>query len=221
MIKLKLGDILVFSDQFNQALILFSQVQNDLKNSNLAQTARFKVAQTSYFKGDFEWAKDQLSVLKSSTSQLIANDALDLYLLILNNVDKDSLKTPLELYAKSQLFSYQKKNDAAIETLNTLIENFKGSLIEDEALKFQAELFTLENKPVEAEKNYLKIENFYPDSILIDQVLYQLAELYLYHLSEPDKAKIYFEKIIFNYPSSIYLVDVRKQYRKLRGDILN
>ncbi|MFD1314562.1 tetratricopeptide repeat protein [Namhaeicola litoreus] len=221
MIKIKLGDILVFDNQFNQALILYSQVQNDLKNSNLAQTARFKVAQTSYFKGDFEWAKDQLSVLKSSTSQLIANDALDLYLLILNNIDKDSLKTPLELYAKSQLYSFQKKNDIAIKTLDTITQNYKGSLIEDDALKFQAELFTSENIADRAESNYLKIESFYPDSILIDQVLYQLAELYLNHLSEPDKARIYFEKIIFNYPSSIYLVDARKQYRKLRGDILN
>ena len=221
MIKIKLGDILVFTDQFNQALILFSQVQNDIKNSNLAQTARYKVAQTSYFKGDFEWAKDQLSVLKSSTSQLIANDALDLYLLILNNIDKDSLKTPLELYAKSQLFSFQKKNEAAIETLENIIQNYKGSLIEDDALKFQAELFTAENKFDLAEQNYLKIENFYPDSILIDRVLYQLAELYLNDLKDQDKARIYFEKIIFNHPSSIYLVDARKQYRKLRGDILN
>ncbi|MGB5263387.1 MAG: tetratricopeptide repeat protein [Lutimonas sp.] len=221
MIKIKLGDILVFSDQFNQALILFSQVQNDLKNSSLAQTARYKVAQTSYFKGDFEWAKDQLSVLKSSTSQLIANDALDLYLLILNNIDKDSLQTPLELYAKSQLFSFQKKNKTAIETLENIIQNFKGSLIEDEALKFQAELFTAENEFDQAEKNYLKIENFYPDSVLIDKVLYQLAELYLNDLKDQDKARMYFEKIIFNHPSSIYLVDARKQYRKLRGDILN
>ncbi len=221
MIKIKLGDILVFSDQFNQALILYSQVQNDLKNSNLAQTARYKVAQTSYFKGDFEWAKDQLSVLKSSTSQLIANDALDLYLVILNNIDKDSLQTPLELYAKAQLFSFQQKNEVAIATLDNLLENYKGSLIEDDALKFQAELFTAEQKFDQAEKNYLKIENFYPDSIMIDKVLFQLAELYLNDLNDQDKARIYFEKIIFNHPSSIYLVDARKQYRKLRGDILN
>ena len=48
-IQIKLADILVFTNQFNQALILYSQVQTNLKNSVLAQEARFKVAQTSYF----------------------------------------------------------------------------------------------------------------------------------------------------------------------------
>ena len=36
--------------------------------------------------------------------------------------------------------------------------------------------------------------------------------------SDPEKAKEFFQKIIFNYPSSIYLVDARKQFRILRGD---
>lgn len=63
-IKLKLGEVLVFTEKFNRALIYFSQVQSQLKNHPLAQEARFKVAQTSYFKGDFKWAKSQLKILK-------------------------------------------------------------------------------------------------------------------------------------------------------------
>ena len=58
-IKLKLGEVLVFVGKFNEALIYFSQVQTKLKNHPLSQEARFKVAQTSYFKGDFKWAKSQ------------------------------------------------------------------------------------------------------------------------------------------------------------------
>ena len=100
VIQMKIADILVFSDQFNQALILYTQIQYDLKNSELAQEARFKVARTSYFKGDFQWAQNQLKVLKSSTSQLIANDALELSLKIGNNMDKDSLNEGLKVYAK-------------------------------------------------------------------------------------------------------------------------
>ncbi|MCB0447298.1 MAG: hypothetical protein KDD03_07260, partial [Gelidibacter sp.] len=81
-IKLKLGDILVFQEKFNEALIYYTQIQANLKNSTISQEARFKVAKTSYYKGDFDWAESQLKILKSSTSQLIANDALDLKLLI-------------------------------------------------------------------------------------------------------------------------------------------
>ena len=81
-VKLELGDILVLQEQFNKALIYYTQIQRNLKNSTISQEARFKVAKASYYKGDFKWAESQLKILKASTSQLIANDALDLKLLI-------------------------------------------------------------------------------------------------------------------------------------------
>lgn len=220
-VKLKLADILVYDNQFNQALILYSQVQLELKNSSLAQNARFKVARTSYFKGDFDWANTQLSVLKSSTSQLIANDALDLHLLILNNIGQDSLKRPLELFARAQLLSYQNKTGQSIDTLQVILDNFKGSAVEDDALVFQAELYAGLRQYKKAEANYLTVMSNYDKSILIDKAVYRLAQLYQTELNRPDLAKEYYEKILFNYPSSIYLVDARKQYRSLRGDLIN
>ena len=220
-VKVKLADILVYDNQFNQALILYSQVQLELKNSSLAQNARFKVARTSYFKGDFDWANTQLSVLKSSTSQLIANDALDLHLLILNNIEQDSLRRPLELFARAQLLSYQNKAEQSIDTLQIILDDFKGSAVEDDALVFQAELYAGLRQFKKAEANYLTFMSNYDKSILIDKAVYKLAQLYQTELNRPDLAKEYYEKILFNYPSSIYLVDARKQYRSLRGDLIN
>lgn len=220
-VKVKLADILVYDNQFNQALILYSQVQLELKNSSLAQNARFKVARTSYFKGDFDWANTQLSVLKSSTSQLIANDALDLHLLILNNIEQDSLRRPLELFARAQLLSYQNKAEQSIDTLQIILDDFKGSAVEDDALVFQAELYAGLRQYKKAEANYLTVMSNYDKSILIDKAVYRLAQLYHTELNRPDLAKEYYEKILFNYPSSIYLVDARKQYRSLRGDLIN
>ena len=48
-IKLELGDILVFQEKFNEALIYYSQIQTSLKNSTISQEARFKVAKASYY----------------------------------------------------------------------------------------------------------------------------------------------------------------------------
>jgi len=217
-IQIELADILVFTNQFNQALILYSQVQTNLKNSVLAQEARFKVAQTSYFKGDFQWAQTQLKVLKSSTSQLIANDALDLSLLISNNTANDSIQDALKTYAKADLLAFQNKNIQAIDTLNLVLRNFKGHAIEDDALFKQAELFIKTEDYSLAKLNYLKIIQNIPESILTDDACFQLAELYNSKLNDPEKAKEMYQKIIFEFPSSIYLVDARKKYRKLRGD---
>ena len=219
-IEMKTADILVFTDQFNQALIKYTKIQYDLKNSELAQEARFKVARTSYFKGDFQWAQNQLKVLKSSTSQLIANDALELSLKIGNNMNKDSLNEGLEIYARAELLGFQQKYQRAIDTLSYVLTQFKGQQIEDDALFSQAVYYqNIENYKA-AEVNLLSLLDFHPESLLIDDSIFMLGELYRDHLNEPAKAQSMFERIIFEFPSSIYLVDARISFRQLRGDEL-
>jgi len=218
MIKLALADILVLQEKFNEALIYYSQVQNLVKNDQISQNARFKVAKTSYFKGDFKWAKQQLDVLKSSTSQLIANDAMEMSLLIEDNSIEDSTQTALKKYARTDLLAFQEKNAEAIQLLTEILNEHKGEKIEDEALLKQARLFEKVGKPLSAENNYLAIIDNYNSDILADNAHYYLAELYANELQNPDKAKEYYEKIIFNFADSIYFVEARKKYRALRGD---
>ena len=220
-IKLKLGDVHVFIGNYNKALIYFSQVQTSIKNHPLAQQARFKVAQTSYFKNDFKWAFAQLKVLKASTTQLIANDALDLFLIISDNQPKDSLDIGLQLYAKADLLAFQNKNTQAIDTLQKVIRDYKGQKIEDEALFKQADLFSKTKQFQKAINNYTQIIALDKDGIFVDDSIYQIAEIYLNQLINTEKGSEYYQKIIFEHPSSIYLVDARKKYRKLRGDIVN
>ncbi|TRZ43961.1 tetratricopeptide repeat protein [Robertkochia solimangrovi] len=219
-VKMELGDILVYMEQFNQALIYYAQVQKEMKNDVLGQTARFKVAQASFYKGDFEWAETQAKVLKSSTSQLIANDALQLKLLISDNTLGDSLQTALKIYAKADLMAYQEKDEAAIALLDSLLVNHKGEDIEDEALLKQASLFRKKGEFEMAEKNYVKIINFFADGILMDDALYELGMLYMEDMNSPEKAKPLFERLIFEHQDSVYFVEARKVYRKLRGDVL-
>lgn len=218
MIQMKIADIMVFSDQFNQALILYTQIQYELKNSELAQEARFKVARTSYFKGDFQWAQNQLKVLKSSTSQLIANDALELNLKIGNNINKDSLNDGLKIYAKAELLGFQQKYLEAIDTLSYVLKQFKGQQIEDDALFTQALYYEKVSNHAAAEANLLLLLELYPESLLNDDSIFNLGLLYQNQFNDAEKAKKMFERIIFEFPSSIYLVDARAAFRKLRGD---
>jgi tetratricopeptide (TPR) repeat protein len=217
-IKLKLGEVLVFTGRFNKALIYFSQVQTKLKNHPLSQEARFKVAQTSYFKGDFKWAMAQLKVLKGSTTQLIANDAVDLFLIISDNQPQDSIPSGLREYAKADLLSYQNKNQEAFDILQTIHSKYKGFPIEDEALFKEAKVLIKQKKYEDALQSFSKVIALDPEGILNDDAYFQMAELYNTQLNLPEKAKEYYQKIIFEYPSSIYLVDARKKFRQLRGD---
>ena len=140
-LKMALADILVLDEKFNQALIYYSQVQNLVENDVIAQMARFKVAKTSYYKGDFEWANIQLDVLKSATSQLIANDAMELSLLISENSLEDSTQNALKKYARADLLAFQERNMNAIEVLDSVLADHKGEKIEDDALLKQAGLY--------------------------------------------------------------------------------
>ncbi|MEX6626847.1 tetratricopeptide repeat protein [Tenacibaculum salmonis] len=219
-VKLQLGEVLVYTGNFNKALIYFSQVQNQFKNHFLGQEARFKVAQTSYFKNDFKWAKAQLKILKGSATQLIANDAANLFLTISDNEPKDSISTGLKEYAKADLLAFQNKDKEAITLLKTVIIKYKGQPIEDDALFKQASLFIKEQKYEDAILNYKKIISLDKKGIYIDDVYYQMAELYNTKLNSPEKAKEYYQKIIFDHASSIYLIDARKKFRQLRGDQL-
>jgi tetratricopeptide (TPR) repeat protein len=220
-VKLKLGDILVLQEKFNEALIYYTQIQANLKNSTISQEARFKVAKTSYYKGDFDWAESQLKILKSSTSQLIANDALDLKLLISDNKYDDSLHVALKLYAKADLMAFQNKNDEAILLLGTILQEHQGESIIPQALFKQAQLFEQKKQIEKALENYQSIITNYRDGILVDDAYYFLAELYNNQLAQPEKAKELYEKIIFNHQDSIYFVDARKKFRMLRGDAIN
>ncbi len=105
--------------------------------------------------------------------------------------------------------------------MQVVLTKFKGQPIEDEALFKQAQLFKKTNQFKKAEANYLQLIKINRNDILADDAHYYLAELYLNKLNNIEKAKAYYQKIIFEYPSSIYLVEARKKFRKLRGDKIN
>ncbi|NJB71794.1 tetratricopeptide (TPR) repeat protein [Saonia flava] len=220
-IKMALGDILVFDKKFNEALIYFSQIQQKLKNDVMGQNARFKVAQTSFYKGDFDWALTQLKVLRGSTSQLIANDAMQLSLLISDNSLEDSTQTALKKYARADLLAYQNKTKEAIGALEDILQNHKGEKIEDETLLKQGELLESQKDYEAAKFNYQKIVEFYGNDILADDAHFALAELYRNILKQPELAKQHYEKIIYNYQDSYYFPQARKNFRVLRGDSIN
>ncbi len=214
---MKYADVLVANGQFNTALINYSKIQRSLKNNVLSQEARFKVAKTSYYKGDFDWALQQLKVLKASTTQLIANDALDLHLLINDHIKEDSLHIALKKYAKADLLAFQHKTKESIVVLSDILEMHKGDKIEDDALFLQAQLFDQQENYKAAIKNYKTIIKNLKESIFTDDAHYHLAKIYL-KLANEKAAKKEYEVILFYHPDSIYFVPAQKKYRKLRGD---
>lgn len=217
-VKLELADILLLDEKFNQAIIYYAQVESDLENNEVAHEANLKMAKASYYKGDFEWAKKQFEVLKSSTSQLIANDALELFLLISDNTVEDSTQVALKKFSKADFLTFQSKDNEALNAFKTIIEQHKGDSIEDDALLKMGELYEKQAQYNEALAMYQEIIDKHAEEIYIDEAYFYTAEIYRKHLPNPEKAKAFYEKILFNHQDSIYFVEAQQQYRKLRGD---
>jgi len=101
-----------------------------------------------------------------------------------------------------------------------LLQDHTGEKIEDEALYKQAQLYELEEQYPLAEKNYLAILDNYGQDLLADNAAWNLAQMYTNKLNLPEKARQYYEKILFNFEDSIYFIESRKKYRSLRGDAI-
>jgi tetratricopeptide (TPR) repeat protein len=217
-VKMELADILLFEEKFNQALIYYSQIEMDLKNDAVAHEATLKAAKTSYFKADFDWALKQFKELKSANTQLIANDALEYFLLINDNTVADSTQTALAVFAKGDYLLYQNRNEEAIAQFQSILQKFKGQEIESVTLLRLGTIYEKVGEYNLALSQYQSILEHHNDGIYSDEALFFSAEIYNNKLQEPDKAKPLYEKIIFYHEDSIYFVDARKKFRLLRGD---
>lgn len=216
--KMELADILLFEEKFNQALIYYSQIELDLKNDVVAHEASLKAAKTSYFKTDFVWALKQFKELKSASTQLIANDALEYFLLINDNTVEDSTQVALKQFAKGDYLLYQNRNLEALAQFQSILKSFKGQKTEAVTLLRLGKIYEKSGEYNLALSQYQNIIDHHADGIYIDEALYFSAEIENNKLQQPEKAKALYEKIIFNHQDSIYFVEARKKYRQLRGD---
>ncbi len=219
--KLELADIYVFSGQVWDAALLYGQVDKDFKNDATGREAKFRNARLSYYLGEFEWAKGQLSVLKAATSQLISNDALALGLLISDNTNEDTTTDALLLYAHADLLSFQNKDSLAFLALDSLLKFHPNNSLTDEVWYKKAQILKKEGKFLAAVPFLQDIIDKYPEDILADDALFQLAVINEDNLNDKDKAKVLYELLITKYPGSLYVVDARKRFRILRGDKVN
>ncbi len=220
-LKLDLGDINLLVGNIWDASLLYSQVEKDFKYETVGQGAKFRNAKLSYYASDFKWAKAQCDVLKGATTKTIANDALDLSLVITDAIGVDTNAAPLSMFASSELLILQHQYDRAILRLDSINLVFSEHTLGDDIYYKKAEIFKLTNRYTEAAKMYENILEFYPTELYGDDALFKEAELYERNLNDQEKAKQLYQDMLVKYPGSIYVVDARKRYRNLRGDIVN
>ena len=216
-VKLELGDLLLFAGSIWDASLLYMQVEKANKNDILGAQAKFKNAKLSYFNHDFEWAHSQLKVLRSSTSKLVANDAMELSLLISDNMEDDSTYGMLELFADADLLLYRNQLDSAWDGFDAITRSVLSHPLFDEILMRKAQIRIKQARYAEADSLLQKLIDFYPTDITADDALMLRAELNEDRLDNPATALECYEKLLIDYPTSLYSDRARKRYNTLKA----
>ncbi|PKR79666.1 hypothetical protein CW751_13945 [Brumimicrobium salinarum] len=214
-IKTLLADILVLQDDVWEASLLYMQVEKKLKYEPIGQEAKFKNARIFYYDGDFLFAQSQLDVLKEATTRLIANDAMNLSILITDNLGLDSNFVAMRQFAKADLLLEQHKYNEAFALYDSITDIFPDHKLKDDILMRKAEAFQNQGKWKEAIKYLQEVVDNHADDILADDALYQIAQIHENHLFNNELAAKYYFKIMRDYPGSLFVTEARKAYRKI------
>ncbi len=217
-IKVDLADYFLIDGNIWESTLLYSQVDKAHTEEYIGELARFKNAKFSYYIGDFEWAQAQFDILKSATSRLISNDAIDLSVFIMDNLGLDTTAVPLSMFARAELLAYQNKYDDAFSTLDSIIYEFPNHGLKDDILYTQANIHIKMQNFNFAEKAYQEIIKEFPEEIRCDNALFELAELNENQLENKEQAQKLYEQLFIDYSNSTFAIEARKRYRKLRGD---
>lgn len=218
--KLQIGDYLVVKGDVWNASLIYSQVDKTFREDALGEDARFRNARLAYYRGDFEWAQGQLSVLKASTSELIANDALYLSVLITENVPPDSNLVPLQRFAYADLLLFQNKDTEAETLLDSIATNYLKHPLMDNILLLKAHL-AKKHKDFDKALVYLNdIHTKYPKDVLGDDAVFEAADINENILKKIPEAKALYEQLILEYPGSTYVQAARQRLSALQGGAL-
>ena len=217
-IKLELADIYLFTGEVWEATLLYSQVEKAMRNEPVAHEARFRNARLRYFIGEFEWSLTQLDILKAATSKLISNDALELSLLIRENLEEDSTGAQLRAFARADFLSYRKKQELSGRVLDSLLLSHPNAVLMPHLLLRKATLLAGTGNNEAAVALYERIFKEFADHYLADDALFRSAMLLEQSPATVNEARKLYEKIINDYPASVYAAQARMRYRMLRGD---
>ncbi len=216
--KLDLADIYLLAGEPWESALLYAQVDKTMKETPLGYEAKLRNARLAYYRGDFQLAQEYLDILKLATSREIANDALSLSIFIQSNTALDTSTTALKKYAAIELMLYQHQTTRALAAIDTMLVEFAGHELTDDLLYLQAGIEKQTGNFTAAAALLQKIVDDYGDGLLGAKAYYELGMLVEEQLQDKTRALELYKDFLTRYPGSIYITDVRKRFRVLRGD---
>ncbi len=210
-----LGRIALMRGNLEEARLTFSRLVGSLRTGDLAEQARYELALIHFYRGELEAAKTQAAAVKANTSTDVANDAIELNVLMLQNTGPDSLNTPLKLYGQAKLQQRQRRHAAALATLDSLLSAHGRHALADEARFQRARTLRAQRRYEAAHHAFAEVTLMHPQSPFADRSLFESAEIQAEALDNPEAALELYRRLLQEYPQSLLASQARSRIRSL------
>jgi tetratricopeptide (TPR) repeat protein len=178
--------------------------------------AKFRKAELLYFTGEFEEARALVSEVVGSFKDNIANDALELSILLNTSMNDSVLLTK---FAEAELLIFKKKFSEAITILEDIEKNEEAIFLRNYAsiTKMECEI-ALDNYPTALKIGEIIVsqENL---NLFGDKALFLSAQIYQFGIGSNKQAIDLYEQLLVKFPNSLYLDKAREEINHLRKKI--
>jgi tetratricopeptide (TPR) repeat protein len=191
-------------------------IKNNSAGEDKRNLARYEQAKVNFYLGNFTMAKNGLGEILGNLKDNIANDAIELSLL-LNTTLNDS--SNLLLFAKGEMLLVQGKYKEASVIFSTIASNKQGFVLQNRAALREAESeLALDNY----DKSISLLQGISDENeknIYSDKALCLLGKTYQYGLKDDTKAIEMYESLLAKFPNSLYLDVAREEIIKIRNKV--
>jgi tetratricopeptide (TPR) repeat protein len=214
---LKIGDIQIARNDLAEARKEYNRLSK-ISPAMYQDQAAFKLAELNYFEAKFDSALSILKWFNTNLNTDLTNDALHLQFFIQEN--NTSAPQALTEFAKADLLIRQHKYSESLVQFQDIAKHYSTALLMDDAMMKIGELYLLLKHPNEAIAAFHFIADSIQLSILKDRAQFRIAEIYQTILNKKTQAIEAYEKLLAQFPNSLYAEESRKRIRLLRGDNL-
>jgi outer membrane protein assembly factor BamD (BamD/ComL family) len=216
--RLDLGRLALQQGDRGAARAAFAGVEEALRIGPLAEEARLELALLDFYEGDFEGARFRVQAMNENTATDVANDAIALKVLLMENEGPDSLSTPLRAYAHAALLQRQDRAAEALDAFDALLAEHHAHPIADEATLARVEALRALGRADDALAALAAFPERHAGSYLVERALFLAGEIHERDRGDAAAAQAAYADLLARFPGSLLAPEARARVRRLRGD---
>ncbi len=215
--QLELGRLAILRDDLDQAEVTMQRLVTTAIVSEVAEDARYELAQVAVYRGHLEEARWHLSIIEESTASSAANDALSLRLFILDHGGPDSTDAALGAWGRTVLLQRQRRFSAVLEAADSLLKVYAEHGVADDLRMLRAMALHEAGRSKEARNAFLALALAHPNSVHALPALLTAAGIQEADMQDQAGALTVYSDLLSRYGTSLHAPEIRRRILAIRS----